>query len=125
MTTWRWYADTDKQGVGFDDASFFPANEITSTERGAFYNRHEVAAAVWGILFTARNAFVVGTADYRDACATLTELVKELAKAAANVETIHTDVSAYLSPSAFLKLPKLEDRISLVKEALVKLPAKK
>jgi hypothetical protein len=126
--TWRWVTAEDGHvtGAAFaKDNSFFALKPITQHEREFLSNELQVRGAVWGILYAARQAFAVGTADYDNAVENLGQLVKQLFHAEAQIAQVLLGVAPYIDGGAWERCGPLEAKIAFAKDVMQHAPEPK
>lgn len=114
---WRWVESEGKQSLHIGDSAF-PLGTLDRRAQEELSNQLEIRAAVWAILYSARQSFAVGTADYEDAVANLTHIVSELFKAARQLGDTCDMIATIVAMSSLDVLPTVQERILLAKEIL-------
>lgn len=118
---WRWISEGDKRGVAFDDGGFFELKsdaKLSAEDRNGFLTE----LATWALLYTARQAFATGAADYENAAENIPKLLVELTKAQDVIEKSMSFVETTAFGATFDRAFKsVRDRSVFVKELMEKL----
>lgn len=125
MATWRWIPEGDKFAhvVEFNqDGIVFDLKPIKPEERLRLTDQLSVNRSVWGILYTARNSFLSGDADYTDAVDRLNKLIPQLSRATGQAEKTLYELFNYVDSRAFITLEDQQERLKFGFEVLAKAP---
>jgi|SRR6185295_1070299 len=126
MAAWRWVPSEDgksAKGAAFADGSFYETKPIGGALREEISSDLDIGGAVWGILYSARQSFAVGTADYDNAAENLSFLVKELAVAQERVTMTLLRLASFVDAPVWDRLGALETKIGFAKDLLRNLPS--
>jgi len=123
---WRWVPSGERRGFAIGDMDqFHELQIIPAIKRLDLSNRIHLQGAVWKILYSARNAYAVGNADYEGATENLSKLLGELYKATEQIEATVNEIVSFLDPKPDLEAMEMKDRLELAQVAIINAKSEK